>query len=96
MKAMKLLSLCLLSAAAFAAEDRLLLDETVIRGNRELPKVTYVVPWREMLVAEVPDWPVARIVGDEPVAIDRENFRLYVKYYDLLIDKHESGKASAK
>ena len=30
------------------AEDAIQLEETVIRGNQELPKVLYILPWREM------------------------------------------------
>jgi len=34
------------SAASFA-EDRIELDTTVIKGNTELPKILYVVPWQD-------------------------------------------------
>lgn len=29
------------------AEDRIELDTTVIKGNTELPKILYVVPWQD-------------------------------------------------
>ena len=32
----------------FAAEDRVELDTTVIKGNTELPKILYVVPWKDL------------------------------------------------
>ena len=31
-----------------AAEDTIYLEETVISGNQELPKVLYILPWRDM------------------------------------------------
>lgn len=31
---------------AFAAEDRVELETTFIKGNKELPQVLYIVPWR--------------------------------------------------
>lgn len=34
-------------AHAFAADDKIELDTTVIKGNAELPKMLYVVPWQE-------------------------------------------------
>ena len=42
----------LLSAGAIAEPDtkpsgRVRLDETVISGNQELPKVLYIVPWQD-------------------------------------------------
>jgi len=41
-----------LGASAFAEQDskpngRIRLDETVISGNQELPKVLYIVPWQD-------------------------------------------------
>ena len=57
--------------AAGAATDggTVILDETVISGNQELPKVLYILPWREVdgipVPASAPDlsqdyvlWPV--------------------------------------
>lgn len=34
--------------AAQSAEDTIYLDETVITGNQELPRVLYILPWRDM------------------------------------------------
>ena len=45
-----------LGAAALGAEDggTVILDETVISGNQELPKVLYILPWREVDGIPVP------------------------------------------
>ena len=37
----------LVSSLAFA-EDRIELEVTTIKGNKELPKILYVVPWKDM------------------------------------------------
>ncbi len=44
-----LAALSIASFTVFAAEgpDRVQLDETVISGNQELPKVLYILPWRD-------------------------------------------------
>lgn len=47
-----LLSLLLIAPQALSQEDQLRrgviqLDETVISGNQELPKVLYILPWRD-------------------------------------------------
>jgi len=34
------------SQTADSARDRIRLDETVISGNQELPKVLYILPWQ--------------------------------------------------
>jgi len=36
------------AAAGCYAEDRIELEVTTIKGNKELPKILYVVPWKEM------------------------------------------------
>lgn len=51
-----LLNLCLfaslaLSTFSIAQEDRIELDTTTIRANKELPKILYVVPWSDTEVA---------------------------------------------
>ncbi len=37
----------ILAPGSFAAEDRIEMEQTVISGNQELPKVLYIVPWRD-------------------------------------------------
>jgi hypothetical protein len=50
-----LLILTLAPAIALAQEDeRVTLDETVISGNQELPKVLYILPWRDVQGVPVP------------------------------------------
>ncbi|WP_075188049.1 hypothetical protein [Teredinibacter haidensis] len=50
---MKLLILLLalalfgLSDVSFSVEDRIDLETTTIKGNTELPKILYVVPWKD-------------------------------------------------
>lgn len=35
-------------AFSATAEDKIELDTTVIKGNAELPKILYVVPWQDI------------------------------------------------
>ena len=35
------------TVSAAEGRDRVELDETVISGNQELPKVLYILPWRD-------------------------------------------------
>lgn len=48
--------LALAPAVALGAEagETVNLDETVISGNQELPKVLYILPWREVEGVPVP------------------------------------------
>lgn len=38
----------LMICPAMAVEDRVELETTFIKGNKELPQVLYVVPWKDM------------------------------------------------
>lgn len=46
----KLLGVLLLSILSFSlcAEDEIELRTTTIKGNKELPKILYVVPWKDI------------------------------------------------
>ena len=39
---------CLFLALPLAAEEALEVDTTRIKANKELPKVLYVIPWKDM------------------------------------------------
>jgi hypothetical protein len=41
------LILCLLSTTSGQAEDEIKLETITIRGNKELPKILYIVPWQD-------------------------------------------------
>jgi len=44
-----LLILCVFSVSSLAfAEDKIELRTTTIKGNKELPKILYVVPWKDI------------------------------------------------
>lgn len=43
-----LISLCIISVATVQAEDRLELETTFIKGNKEMPQILYVVPWKDI------------------------------------------------
>lgn len=43
-----LMSLGVISITSIHAEDRLELETTFIKGNKELPQILYVVPWKDI------------------------------------------------
>ena len=64
--------------------DRLDLDATAIRGNQELPKVLYIVPWKEPGLAELAGRPLNSLVDEVLAPVDREVFRRQMNYFDQL------------
>ncbi len=79
MKRIALVSLVLMAGTAFA-QDRAELDRTQIIGNRELPKVLYIVPWKKPLPGELAGRPVVSVIDEALAPLDRDVFRRQVNY----------------
>jgi hypothetical protein len=65
-----------------ARADRLDLDTTVVTGNRELPKVLYIVPWKKADIGELPAQPFNTLLDEVLTPVDRDVFRREVTYYE--------------
>ena len=71
----------LLAAAGSAwAQDRADIDKTQVIGNRELPKVLYIVPWKKPLPGQLSGKPVNSVLDEALAPVDREVFRRQVNY----------------
>lgn len=66
------------------AADRADLEGTSIIGSRELPKVTYIVPWKKPLPGDLVGRPVQSLLDEALAPVDREVFRREVEYHGLL------------
>lgn len=83
---LKLISIALLwwlAAPAWAA-DRADLEGTQILGNRELPKVLYIVPWKQPLPTDLVGRPATSVLDEALSPVDREVFERQVRYHSLL------------
>jgi hypothetical protein len=67
--------------ATKGAVDRLQLDPTAITGNRELPKVMNIVPWKAAEPPAGPDRPLNSLVEEVLSPLDRDEFRREITYY---------------
>lgn len=72
------------SANPRASSDRLDLDTTVVTGNRELPKVLYIVPWKKADLGDLPAQPFNTLLDEVLTPVDRDVFRREVTYYDAV------------
>lgn len=68
------------------------LDPTAIRGNQELPKVLYIVPWKDPAMVEFAGRPANSLVEEVLAPVDREVFRRQVRYFEQL---YAGGQAPA-
>jgi hypothetical protein len=73
------IALALLGGAA-AAQDRADIDRTQVIGNRELPKVLYIVPWKKPPPGDLSGKPVNSVLDDLMSPLDRDVFRRHVNY----------------
>lgn len=69
-----------------ASPTALNLDATAIRGNQELPKVMYIVPWKDAAMAELAGRPVNSLVEEVLAPVDREVFQRQTRYFHQLYD----------
>jgi len=83
---LKIISVALLSWLAVPAwaADRADLDGTQILGSRELPKVLYIVPWKQPLPTELVGRPASSLLDEALSPVDRDVFEREVRYHLLL------------
>jgi hypothetical protein len=67
-------------AVGAGAQDRADIDRTQIIGNRELPKVLYIVPWKKPLLGELSGRPLNSVLDEALAPVDRDVFRRQVSY----------------
>lgn len=70
-----------LVATAARAQDRAEIDQTKIIGNRELPKVLYIVPWKKPLPGQMSGKPATSVLDEVLAPVDRDVFRRQVQYH---------------
>ncbi|MEI8297762.1 MAG: hypothetical protein WCH32_07055 [Pseudomonadota bacterium] len=83
-------------APGSGALDRLDLDPTQITGNRELPKVMVIVPWKRSDIGDLAGRPVNSLIDEVLQPLDREVFRREVAYYDALSPDRPRAETSVK
>lgn len=83
-----LILLALLSWAAFAqAEQRIQLQSSTITGNSELPKILYVVPWKNVPATQFDEKLVLHEVSADFIKpIDPDEFERQAKHYAEIVN----------
>jgi hypothetical protein len=66
------------------AKDRMELDPTQITGNRELPKVLYIVPWKSSDLSDLAGRPANSLLDEVLTPVDRDVFQRENRYYRAL------------
>ena len=79
-----------------APADPVKLGTTQITGNRELPRVLYVVPWKRADLGESSGRPARSLLDEVLAPVDRDVFQRQMRYHDALQpDKAAAAGAEA-
>jgi len=71
------------------AEERVDLEGATIIGNRELPKILYVVPWKLPDRGHIISRPVTRRIDADLDPIDITSFERFLELHTLRLDKNQ-------
>lgn len=71
----------LLTCSALTAQERLDMEGTSIIGNKELPNVLYIVPWKSARSIALESPPFDSVLDEVLKPIERSTFKQQVKYY---------------
>jgi hypothetical protein len=77
------------------AVDRLELGAATVTGDREQPKVMYIVPWKRSDMGDMGGKPMNSLLDEVLAPVDREVFRRQVDYYGAIKADATQNGASA-
>jgi len=66
------------------AADKLQLGTATVTGDREQPKVMYVVPWKRSDIGDLGGKPMNSLVDEILSPVDRDVFKREVRYYQTV------------
>jgi hypothetical protein len=75
--------------------DRVTLDTTIVTGNRELPKVLYIVPWKKADLGDLPAQPFNTLLDEVLTPVDRDVFRRELTYYGAVSSGGNASPAAS-
>jgi hypothetical protein len=79
-------------ATAPGATDRLQLGTATVTGDREQPKVMYIVPWKRSDIGDLAGKPMNSLVDEILAPVDRDVFKREVVYYKAVqADASQNG-----
>jgi hypothetical protein len=76
--------------------DRLELGTATVTGDREQPKVMYIVPWKRSDIGDLTARPMNSLVDEVLAPVDRDVFKREVVYYHAVQSDTSQNGASPK
>ena len=78
-----------------AKQDQANLEGSQIIGNRELPKVLYIVPWKKPGPGDLTGRPLVSVLDEALSPIDRDVFRRQVRYDAQTVSRSQESTPAA-
>ena len=82
-----LAAFALTNSAALSAQQSLQLEGTAITGNKELPRVLYIVPWKSVERFEIKSPEITSIMDQKLQPIERAAFKRTIDYHQAIYSK---------
>jgi predicted lipid-binding transport protein (Tim44 family) len=80
------------AGAKATATDRLELGTATVTGDREQPKVMYIVPWKKSDIGDLSGKPMNSLLDEALAPVDRDEFKRQVMYYQVVkADASQNG-----
>jgi hypothetical protein len=74
--------------------DRLELNTATVTGDREQPKVMYIVPWKSADIGDLSGKPMNSLLDEALAPVDRDEFKREVVYFEVVkADRSQNGPA---
>jgi len=72
--------------------DRLELNTATVTGEREQPKVMYIVPWKSSDIGDLSGKPMNSLLDEALAPVDRDEFKREVVYFEVVkADRSQNG-----
>jgi hypothetical protein len=87
------------ASKAPGAADRLNLGTATVTGDREQPKVMYIVPWKKSDIGDLSGKPMNSLLDEALAPVDRDEFKREVAYFDAVkadTSQNSAGNGAAK
>jgi len=74
--------------------DRLELNTATVTGDREQPKVMYIVPWKSSDIGDLSGKPMNSLLDEALAPVDRDEFKREVVYFEVVkADRSQNGSS---
>lgn len=78
----------LLSSSFLVAEERIDMEALSIIGNKELPNILYILPWKHSDLPDMVELPLSGLINDALQPIDRETILRQQHYLKIIAQQN--------